>query len=106
MASRTSAQQRADEIRVFQQELARLEQEGTLELADAQREKVTRHHAALLAQYAASFDIDRDLYGRMLRVAFVQRLRDERMFESLDALRTQIAADCVRARVLFGRLSL
>jgi len=52
------------------------------------------------------FDIDRDLYGRMLRVAFVQRLRDERMFESLDALRTQIAADCVRARVLFGRLSL
>ena len=52
------------------------------------------------------FDIDRDLYGRMLRVAFIQRLRDERMFESLDALRTQIAADCVRARVLFGRLSL
>ena len=37
---------------------------------------------------------------------FVQRLRDERAFESLDLLRAQIAADCQRARVLFDRLSL
>jgi len=47
-----------------------------------------------------------DLYGVCIRVGFVQRLRDERPFESLDLLRTQIAADCQRARVLFGRLSL
>jgi len=52
------------------------------------------------------FDLDRDLYGATLRVGFVQRLRDERAFESLDALRAQIAADCGRARLLFGRLSL
>jgi riboflavin kinase/FMN adenylyltransferase len=52
------------------------------------------------------FDLDRDLYGKSLRVGFVLRLRDERAFGSLDALRTQIAADCHRARVLFGRLSL
>jgi riboflavin kinase / FMN adenylyltransferase len=52
------------------------------------------------------FDFDRDLYGMTIRVAFVQRLRDERAFESLDALKSQIAADCSRARVLFGRLSL
>jgi len=52
------------------------------------------------------FGVDRDLYGRTLRLGFVQRLRDERTFESLDALRAQIAADCGRARVLFGRLSL
>src|SRR5580765_8105512 len=52
------------------------------------------------------FDYDRDLYGMNVRLAFVQRLRDERAFESLDALKTQIAADCARARVLFGRLSL
>jgi riboflavin kinase/FMN adenylyltransferase len=52
------------------------------------------------------FDFDRDIYGRTVRVGFVQRLRDERRFESLDALTTQIAADCDRARVLFGRLSL
>jgi riboflavin kinase / FMN adenylyltransferase len=52
------------------------------------------------------FDFDRDLYGQPLRVGFVQRLRDERAFESLDALRAQIDADCTRARVLFTRLSL
>ena len=52
------------------------------------------------------FDLDRDLYGATLRLAFVQRLRDERAFESLNMLKTQIAADCARARVLFDRLSL
>ncbi len=52
------------------------------------------------------FNIDRDLYGAPLRVGFVQRLRDERAFESLEALRAQIDADCGRARVLFDRLSL
>jgi riboflavin kinase / FMN adenylyltransferase len=52
------------------------------------------------------FDFDRDLYGMNVRVAFVQRLRDERAFESLDGLKSQIAADCSRARVLFDRLSL
>jgi riboflavin kinase/FMN adenylyltransferase len=52
------------------------------------------------------FNFNRELYGRTLRVGFVQRLRDERPFDSLDALRTQIAHDCDRARVLFARLSL
>ncbi|HEY1913692.1 MAG TPA: bifunctional riboflavin kinase/FAD synthetase [Vicinamibacterales bacterium] len=52
------------------------------------------------------FDFDRDLYGQAVRVGFVQRLRDERRFESLEALRTQIDADSQRARVLFSRLSL
>jgi riboflavin kinase/FMN adenylyltransferase len=52
------------------------------------------------------FNIDRDLYGTSMRIGFVQRMRDERVFESLDALRAQIGADCHRARVLFDRLSL
>src|SRR4029077_13626983 len=52
------------------------------------------------------FDFDADLYGASIRVGFVQRLRDERAFESVDALRSQIEADCDRARVLFDRLSL
>ena len=52
------------------------------------------------------FDLDKDLYGSTIRVGFVQRLRDERAFESLDLLRAQIDSDCRRARVLFGRLSL
>src|SRR5882672_8389301 len=52
------------------------------------------------------FGVDRDLYGTTIRIGFVQRLRDERAFESLDALRAQIDADCHRSRVLFNRLSL
>ncbi len=52
------------------------------------------------------FDLNRDLYGQTVRVGFVQRLRDERRFESLEALRAQIDADSHRARVLFSRLSL
>jgi riboflavin kinase/FMN adenylyltransferase len=52
------------------------------------------------------FNLDRDLYGRTVRIGFVQRLRDERAFASLDELREQIGADCQRARVLFNRLSL
>ena len=52
------------------------------------------------------FNFDRDLYGATIRVGFVQRLREERTFESLDALKAQIAHDCHLARVLFERLSL
>jgi len=47
-----------------------------------------------------------DLYGKTLRIGFVQRLRDERAFASLDLLKAQIAADSSRAAVLFGQLSL
>ena len=40
----------------------------------------------------------RDLYGERIRVAFVERLRPERRFPSIDALRAQISADAARAR--------
>jgi riboflavin kinase/FMN adenylyltransferase len=52
------------------------------------------------------FDFDREVYGATVRVGFVQRIRDERTFESLDALTAQISTDCDTARVLFERLSL
>ena len=52
------------------------------------------------------FNFSQNLYGQTIRVGFVQRIRDERAFESLDALRAQIGADCDRVRVLFDRLSL
>jgi riboflavin kinase/FMN adenylyltransferase len=52
------------------------------------------------------FDFNGDLYGGSIRVGFVQRLRDERAFESVEVLKAQIAADCARARSLFDRLSL
>ena len=51
-------------------------------------------------------DVDRDLYGRSVRVSFVQRMRDERAFPDVDALRAQIDADVRTARRLFGRISL
>ena len=51
-------------------------------------------------------DATRDLYGARLRLSFVQRLRDERKFADVDALRAQIDADCRAARRLFGRISL
>ncbi len=70
---------------------------GTRPTVDASGRTVVETHI---------FNLDRDLYGQSIRVGFVQRLRDERAFESLDLLRAQIDADCQRARVLFNRLSL
>ena len=49
---------------------------------------------------------DTDLYGRRLRLGFVQRLRDERKFEDVDALRAQIEADRRRAERLFAQLAI
>ena len=46
-----------------------------------------------------------DLYGRPVRLGFVQRLRDERKFEDVDALRAQLEADRRRAERLFAQLS-
>jgi riboflavin kinase / FMN adenylyltransferase len=48
---------------------------------------------------------DGDLYGKRVRLAFVQRLRDERRFEDVDALRAQIEADRRRAERLFAQIS-
>ncbi len=67
-SSRTEAQQRADEIRVFQGELDRLEREGVLTLGDDQRRAVADHQRSLLAQYARAFDIDRDTQSRQLSI--------------------------------------
>ena len=52
-----------------------------------------------------ALDVDRDLYGQILRLDFIQRLRDERRFPDVDALKGQIDADVRRARRLFDRLS-
>jgi uncharacterized membrane protein len=64
--SRSDAQQRADEIRVFGEELARLEREDVLALTPAQREAVAAHHRGLLAQFAQAWDIDRDARAKQL----------------------------------------
>jgi riboflavin kinase/FMN adenylyltransferase len=46
------------------------------------------------------FDEGRDLYDRAVRLWFVQRLRDERAFDGVEALTRQIEADCAEARHL------
>jgi riboflavin kinase/FMN adenylyltransferase len=51
-------------------------------------------------------DVARDLYDARVRLSFVQRLRDERQFPDVDALKAQIDADCRSARRLFGHISL
>lgn len=43
-----------------------------------------------------------DLYGERIRVAFVERLREERRFPSVAALREQIARDVEAARALLA----
>jgi riboflavin kinase / FMN adenylyltransferase len=43
-------------------------------------------------------DFDGDLYGQTLRIAFVERLRGERRFDSVDALVRQMNQDVKRAR--------
>ena len=64
--SRTAAQQRADEIRMFAEELARLEKEGVVALTPAQREAIAAHHRGLLAQFAQAYDIDQDTRAKQL----------------------------------------
>jgi riboflavin kinase/FMN adenylyltransferase len=39
-----------------------------------------------------------DLYGRVLEVRFLDRLRDEKRFDGVDSLKKQIAADIAKAR--------
>jgi len=47
-------------------------------------------------------DFGDDIYGRRLRVEFVHRLREERRFPGIDALKAQIAQDVEQARTLLA----
>ena len=51
-------------------------------------------------------DFDGDLYGQAIRVEFFRRLWDERKFESLDALRSQIETDAVKTREAYPEMGL
>jgi riboflavin kinase/FMN adenylyltransferase len=43
-------------------------------------------------------DFDGDLYGQTLRVAFLERMRGEKRFDSVDALVEQMGRDVEQAR--------
>jgi riboflavin kinase / FMN adenylyltransferase len=48
------------------------------------------------------FDFSGDLYGKRLRLAFIEQLRPEQKFSGLDALKAQIAEDCRQARLVLA----
>ncbi|MDJ0822045.1 MAG: bifunctional riboflavin kinase/FAD synthetase [Paracoccaceae bacterium] len=50
------------------------------------------------------FDFKGDLYGTTLSIALVEFLRPEMKFDGLEALITQMDADCVQARAILGAL--
>lgn len=49
------------------------------------------------------FGVDHDLYGRIVRIEWVKRLRDIQKFPSLDALRAQLGQDREQALAILAR---
>jgi riboflavin kinase/FMN adenylyltransferase len=48
------------------------------------------------------FGFDGDLYGRPIEVAFVRRIREERKFDSLEALQAEMGRDVAKARAILA----
>lgn len=44
------------------------------------------------------FNFEKELYGKMIEVEFLKQTREERKFESVEALSKQITDDCIAAR--------
>jgi len=62
----------------------------------------TVNNGADVTVEACLLDFQGDLYGRTLRLEFYQHLRDEIRFDSLEALKAQIAADAEATRRYFA----
>ncbi len=67
-------------------------------VANLGRRPTVEPDAQALSLEVHVFDLNADLYGQLIEVRFIQHLRDEVKFPGLDALKTQIARDCERAR--------
>jgi riboflavin kinase/FMN adenylyltransferase len=61
-----------------------------------------QHPEPRLQVEAHLLDFDGDLYGEELELTFVEKLRDEQKFPSLDALKEQIVRDIAAARRVFS----
>ncbi len=66
MDSKVSAQQRADQIHAFNNELVMLAQDGVLQLDATQQQAVKAHHKQIIADLSQQFDIDTDLSDKQL----------------------------------------
>lgn len=51
------------------------------------------------------FDFSGDLYGRLIEVEFVAKLRDEEKFASLDVMVAQMKVDALRAREVLSKVT-
>ena len=47
------------------------------------------------------FDFDQNIYGRFIEVEFLKKIRDEKKFDNLTALKHQITKDVTRAKSYF-----
>ena len=50
------------------------------------------------------FDLDAQLYGKRLSVELVEYIREEKKFENIDALKSQIGIDCDHAKALLQKV--
>ena len=48
-------------------------------------------------------DFDSQIYGEELEITFVQKVRDEKKFDGLEALKLQIKSDIEETRLIFGK---
>ena len=62
----------------------------------------TLNNGADVTVEACLLDFEGDLYGKTLRLEFFEHLRDEVRFDTLDALKAQIAADAEATRRYFA----
>jgi cytochrome oxidase Cu insertion factor (SCO1/SenC/PrrC family) len=87
-----------DQLNAYQEVLGELEERG-LTLLGVSVDSAWTHKAF----QAHLIDFDGDLYGRTLRIDFLERLRGERRFETTQALVDQMWRDVDQAREIAER---
>ena len=63
----------------------------------------TIEHTSRASLEVHVFDFDQSIYGARMEVQFIAKVRDEKKFDSLAALTTQIAEDCTAAKTALAR---
>ena len=48
------------------------------------------------------FDFEKDIYGRRITVQFIEKIRDEVKFDSIDLLKSQIKNDIEEAKKILN----
>ena len=64
----------------------------------------TVHHDNKIFLEVHLLDFNQDIYGQLLEIIFVAKIRDERRFESLQALQQQIRQDVITAKINLNKI--